>query len=179
MSDTHRPLTRNDWCQKALDVLVETGGEGFSVHLIASRLGVTYGGFYHHFQSADDFFRAVLKYWQKELLAGVAREHLKKTDPSLASLMETLVERGLPKYDLAIRQWAKTYAPATQAVKKADTYRMDMARRLLEKHGQDAETARTRGEMIISMHIGNLAHPNAKRRSEAFKKFVEMADRLD
>jgi AcrR family transcriptional regulator len=163
----------------ALDVLVETGGEELTVHTIASELGVTYGALYHHFRSADDFFRAVLKYWQKELLGGVAREHLKKTDASLASLMETLVERGLPKYDLAIRQWAKTYVPAAQAVKKADTYRMDLARRLLENRGQDAETARARGEMIISMHIGNLAHPDPERRGEAFKKFVEMADRLD
>ena len=63
---TRQHLTRKDWCQKALDVLAASGGEQPKVRQIARELGVTYGSFYHHFESADDFFRAILRYWQKD-----------------------------------------------------------------------------------------------------------------
>ncbi len=172
-----KTLTREDWLQAGLDALADNGGGKPRVREIAERLGVTYGGFYHHFESADDLYRQMLTYWRKTLLADVTQEHLEKPDPSLSSLMETLAERGLPRYDLAIREWARSYRPAALEVKKADAFRMRMAAKFMEKRGMDPETAKARGEMIISMHIGSLEHPDESR--EAFFKFVDMADKLD
>ena len=64
-------------------------------------------------------------------------------------------------------------------VKKADAFRMRMAAKFLEKRGVDAETAKARGEMVISMHIGNLEHPDPSRQGDTMKQFVEMADKID
>jgi len=93
--------------------------------------------------------------------------------------MRTLVARGLPDYDIAIRRLAKSYEPAAGEVRKADAFRMGMAAKFLEKRGLDRESAKARGEMIISMPIGNQEHPNPKRRRDTFGKFVELADRVD
>ena len=93
--------------------------------------------------------------------------------------METLGDLGLPKYDRAIRAWAKSYEPAADAVRQADAFRMGMAAKFLEKRGLDPETAKARGEMLISMYIGSLENPDPVRRAESFRKFVEMADKLD
>ena len=171
-------LTRADWCHTALDLLADSGGVAPKVRRVAEELGITYGSFYHHFESADDLYRQMLVYWRKTMLADVAREHLAKPDPSLSSLMQTLMERGLPRYDIAIREWAKDYDPAAAEVRKADAFRMRMAASFLEKRGLDPETAKARGEMIISMHIGNLEHPDPNRQGETMRRFVEMVDSL-
>jgi len=174
-----RRLTKQDWCQTGLDLLADSNGVAPKVRQVAAELGVTYGSFYHHFDSADDLYRQMLRYWRKTLLGEVTREHLEKPDPSLTSLMTTLVEQGLPRYDIAIRQWAESYEGAAAEVKKADAFRMRMAAKFLERRGVDADTAKARGEMLISMHIGNLEHPDPNRRGETFNQFVEMADKLD
>jgi AcrR family transcriptional regulator len=174
-----RRLTKEDWCQSGLDLLAESRGVAPKVRQVASELGVTYGSFYHHFSSADDLYRQMLQYWRKTMLGEVTKEHLEKPDPSLSSLMETLVRRGLPRFDVAIRQWAESYEGAAAEVKKADSFRMRMAAKFLEKRGVDPDVAKARGEMLISMHIGNLAHPDPNRRAETFSQFVEMADKLD
>lgn len=174
-----RRLTREDWCQTGLDLLADSGGVAPKVRQVAAELGVTYGSFYHHFASADDLYLQMLRYWRKTMLGEVTKEHLEKPDPSLSSLMETLVERGLPRYDVAIRHWAENFERAAVEVKKADAFRMRMAAKFLEKRGVDPAAAKARGEMIISMHIGNLVHPDPSRRAETFSQFVEMADKLD
>jgi AcrR family transcriptional regulator len=177
--EADRPrLTKRDWCEKGLDMLIELGGD-LKIRRVAEALGVTYGAFYHHFSSADEFYRAILKYWRKHLIGGITREHLQHSDPSLALLMRTLVNRGLPDYDIAIRRWAKSYEPAAREVRKADAFRMGMVAKFLEKRGLDPESAKARGEMIVSMHIGTLEHPNPNRRRDTFGRFVEMADRVD
>ena len=176
--EDHARLTRRDWIEKGLDLLTEGGGEGLKIRRVADELGVTYGSFYHHFSSADEFYRAMLKYWRKDLLGCISHEHLRKPDPTFASLMKTLAEHGLPEYDFAIRKWAKTYEPAASEIKKADAFRMRMATRFLQKRGLNAETAKARGEMLISMRIGVLEHPDQSRRDETFRRFVEIADNV-
>ena len=109
----------------------------------------------------------------------VAREHMTKPDPSVSSLMKTLLERGLPRYDIAIREWARSYEPAAAEVKKADAFRMRMVAKFLEKRGLEPDAAKARGEMIMSMHIGNLEHPDPSRQGDTMRQFVEMMDKLD
>ena len=177
------PLVRNtlnakDWYLQALVMLADQGAKNLSIKAIARRLQITYGSFYYHFDSADAFYRGLLNYWHCEVLVKTAQEHLNSPDPSLESLMVTLTERGMPAYDIAIRDWAKSYPPAAKAIKKADAYRMKVSKLSFEKRGIDSANATVRGDMVVTMHLGNLQHPDPKSRAENYREFIRLIDNL-
>ena len=171
-------LNAEDWYLQALEMLADHGAMNFPIKAIARRLQITYGSFYYHFDSADAFYRGLLNYWHCEVLVKTAQEHLKSPDPSLESLMVTLTERSMPAYDIAIRDWAKSYPPAAKAIKKADTYRMKVSKLSFEKRGVDSTSATIRGDMVITMHLGNLQHPDPERRTENYREFIRLVDNL-
>lgn len=176
LEQTKRSLSRADWCQKALEWLVAEGSEGLKVSRIADALGVTYGSFYHHFQSADQFQQQILVYWHKEIIVRIAQEHLATSEPSLESLMATLAERGYPRYDAAIRLWAESYPPARKAINKADAYRARMMARMFEKRGFSAQEAKARGRLMITVGIGRLVAGDQTSGDELIADFVKLAD---
>ena len=171
-------LDAEDWYLQALEMLADQGAKNLSIKAIARRLQITYGSFYYHFDSADAFYRGLLNYWHCELLVKTAQEHLNSQDPSLEALMVTLTERGMPAYDIAIRNWAKSYPPAAKAIKKADAYRMKVSKLSFEKRGIDSENATVRGDMVITMHLGNLQHPDPERRTQNYHEFIRLIDNL-
>src|SRR3546814_13384963 len=56
--------TVQDRIEAAKRMLVEEGIAGLKVDRLANRLGVTRGGFYHHFKDRDEFFDQVIQYWE-------------------------------------------------------------------------------------------------------------------
>lgn len=54
------------WLATARDVLVEEGIAAVKVDRLAGRLGVTRGGFYHHFRDRADLLERLLAHWEAE-----------------------------------------------------------------------------------------------------------------
>ena len=56
-------LTRQQWLERAMDILAEKGVVGLSLNNLIKEFGVTKGSFYWHFESQADFHAALVDYW--------------------------------------------------------------------------------------------------------------------
>ena len=57
-------LTAADWAEAALQLIAEKGLGALTVSALATRLGVTKGSFYWHFQGRSDLLAAALTHWE-------------------------------------------------------------------------------------------------------------------
>jgi len=57
-------VTREDWLNVALDVLVSEGVGEVKILTIGQRLNVSRSSFYWYFKSRQDLLDALLKHWQ-------------------------------------------------------------------------------------------------------------------
>ena len=58
-------LTASDWAEAALQLIAEKGLRALTVSALASRLGVTKGSFYWHFQGRPELLAATLSRWEQ------------------------------------------------------------------------------------------------------------------
>ncbi len=59
------PLKPRDWEIAALDLIAEEGVAALSIPKLATRLGVTKGSFYWHFEGLDALIAAALARWER------------------------------------------------------------------------------------------------------------------
>jgi len=59
-------LDRDAWIKGAIAILAEHGVERLRVEVLATRLGVTKGSFYWHFESRDALIQAALELWESQ-----------------------------------------------------------------------------------------------------------------
>ena len=64
-------VTRNDWLNVAMDVLVSDGVEQVKVLDLGQRLGVSRSSFYWYFKSRQDLLDALLQQWQATNTAAI------------------------------------------------------------------------------------------------------------
>ncbi len=62
-------LTAADWAEAALQLLAEAGLGALTVDALATRLGVTKGSFYWHFQGRSELLAAALQRWEQRATA--------------------------------------------------------------------------------------------------------------
>lgn len=106
-------------------MLAEEGEAGLRIDRIASRLGLTKGSFFHHFDGAPGFRAALLAEYERLTLGALAdaigARHGDDTRSTLAWLTELATSQPesirRPELDLAVRAWAASdrEARATQA----------------------------------------------------------------
>lgn len=58
-------LTASDWAEAALQLIAEKGLRALTVNTLATRLGVTKGSFYWHFQGRSELLAAALARWEQ------------------------------------------------------------------------------------------------------------------
>jgi AcrR family transcriptional regulator len=83
------------WVQAALDEIEQEGVDGLKVEKVARRLGVSKGGFYHHFADRRELLRAALELWQQRYVIELSARLAGIEDPSErlhATLIQALVE---------------------------------------------------------------------------------------
>ena len=183
-SDSHdgksssRTLARKDWCEAGLEALTADGEKGLTISRLAERLGVTYGSFYHHFGNSEEFHAAVLKHWFQELLVPLARRNLAASRPSMEAVVRDVESSGYSPVEIAVRRWARDYAPAATAVRRADRYRMRVMGQMLQKRGVPPAEARAKGELMLLSYLGALQHAKLKNREAAMKELVKMIDEI-
>ena len=73
MSPAGRPTqtTPEEWAQAALDTIEESGLASVTVERAARRLGVSKGGFYHHFADRRALIQAALSLWEERFVIGL------------------------------------------------------------------------------------------------------------
>ena len=144
--------SRSSWLEAALELLNSDGINAVTVDALASRLGITRGSFYHHFNDRKDLSTEMLEYWERkwtvELRDDVAALGLDGLQ-SLIALGNLIRHRKAAGYDVAVRAWAVHDDHAKEVVKKADKIRLGFIRNQFEKMGFEGLDLENRSRLFL------------------------------
>ncbi|HET6926618.1 MAG TPA: TetR/AcrR family transcriptional regulator, partial [Hyphomicrobiaceae bacterium] len=148
------------WVEAGLAELARGGIDAVRVEVLATRLGVTKGGFYRRFRDRRALLDALLETWvrgrevaieqQTELGTNDAAERLK----SLIQLYSQRVSAHGIAIELAIRQWARSDPTAAAAAAKVDAARLKRVAGLYRQLGLDARQAEARAVLFYAFIFG-------------------------
>lgn len=159
------------WVAVARQALIEEGVEGVKVDRLAHRIGVSRGGFYHHFVDRSDLMQRLLADWEQSVEFVPADLELRDGADALNAintLCEHLVaeQRYDPRFDMAVRAWARADAAVDKAVRRSDQRRIAALKRIFDAMGCDAEEASIRAKVFYFHQIGYYAIGPKETRSE-------------
>ncbi len=150
------------WVATAREALVDEGIEAVKVGRLAERLGVTRGGFYHHFEDRAALLDRLLETWQERVV--FVPRHLRPSSPSQAldaidALLTHLLDEADydPRFDLAVRAWAQADERVASAVKRADRKRIAALKAIFDALGCGEEEASIRARVFYFHQIGYYA----------------------
>ena len=152
-------ITPEEWLETAKDALIKEGVAGVKVDRLAKTLGVTRGGFYHHFKNQQDIIDRLVKHWREtnDILPPLGDL---SSPAKAAEKLNELVQRVIleedfsPSFDLAIREWARVDDKIKKAVDKVDASRIRKLVELFKALGCDEEEASIRARVFYFHQIG-------------------------
>src|SRR5215468_1559024 len=148
-------LTKSDWIEHGLRTLAKEGANALKVGPMATKLKVSRGSFYWHFQDIADFRSQVLRAWQERTTEQVIRElEAARGEPDrLKHLMRRafVAKRGL---DRAIRSWAAEDKDVAATVAAVDTRRVSYIAEMLVAAGVESRRALPRAAFIYWAYLG-------------------------
>jgi AcrR family transcriptional regulator len=153
---------RGDWVEAARQALIEGGVAKVKVEPLAAMLGVTTGSFYHHFRRRQDLLDAVLEHWElrnTEPWIRAVREAGEDPDDQIDALFDAwLAESDYnPRYDSAVRDWARVSKTAEVAVRRVDERRIDLLKGIFLGFGYDEVYAFIRARITYFHQVGYYA----------------------
>jgi len=169
--------TAEVWIETARQSLVDDGLSGVKVDRLASRLGVTRGGFYHNFKDRDDLLDQLILHWERECRF-LPQEQPGSRPAEAVEWIDRVITRLIDadgydhRFDLAMRDWARSDQRAAWAVERADRERLQTLTKCFEALGYDGEEAHIRARVFYYHQIGYYAigvreSPAERRRARA------------
>lgn len=149
-------LDRDAWITAALKQLAAHGIESVRVEKLASKLGVTKGSFYWHFQDRDELYGAILDLWRKRATLDLIDRLERKGDPKerLERLMRVPFAgrkaNQAAEVELSIRLWGRLDERARNALEEVDRLRLEYLQQLISACGVPSEEAEARAVVAYS-----------------------------
>src|SRR3954471_6018624 len=140
-----------------LEALRKGGVGGVRVERLAGDVGLTKGSFYWHFRDRRELLEALLDYWAREMTEAEferIREVKGGLARRLAVLAEDVLEKGMGRYDPAVRGWARTDRKVAAAVGQVHRRRVRALTRLFAEAGSAAAQARARARLFYTFLLG-------------------------
>jgi len=145
-------LSREEWLEKALNIVSREGGAKLRINNLVAEVGVTKGSFYWHFKDREDFVRSLVDHWHERYTLRVS-DYLDDFEGSaeekLRKLMEMVFVEQLTRHDLAIRSWAIAEPKLQTLLKRTDDHRMHYLRRLFRGMEFDEAEADLRARVFL------------------------------
>jgi AcrR family transcriptional regulator len=170
---------RSTWIDAGLAALAAGGPEAVRIEPLATRLGVTRGGFYWHFASRGAFLGELLDAWERrstddvlervEAEGGEAEERLRRAGRLTFSA-------DLTPIDLAVRDWARRDPEVAARLRRVDNRRMAYLRELIAEARPGADDVEARSMLAFSLAIGDhviAAEHDGARRADVLRQAVE------
>lgn len=165
------PLGRDIWLDTARRALIEEGTAGVEINKLAKRLGSSRGGFYWFFKDRAQLLDELVQYWAQTstvLFERVLDRH--KGD----GLAEYLAMTNLwvdekeydPKWDGAIRDWARTSETVRKVVQAVDQRRIDVLEEIFRHIGYQGKEANVRARVMYYHQVGYYAMGVRESKSE-------------
>jgi AcrR family transcriptional regulator len=165
------------WLSAGLEAL-RTGGVGsVRVERLAAGVGITKGSFYHHFRDRDALLEALLDYWSREM-TDAEFERIQTLRGGLAArlvaLAEDVLEKGMGRYDPAVRAWARQDRKVGAVVAQVDRRRVKALAGFFEEGGFTAAEARTRARTFYTFLLGEPQVRAPAREAGELEKMVKI-----
>lgn len=152
-------VTRQDWLNLALDVLISDGIERVKVLTLADRMEVSRSSFYWYFKSRQALLDALLEQWEARTTAGMlmqAARPAKTITEAVLQVQQCVVNRDLfdTPLDFAVRDWSRRSEKVRARLQDADARRVGAIREMFLRHGFDPEEAQARARVLYYMQLG-------------------------
>jgi AcrR family transcriptional regulator len=149
-------LSRHDWINAGMGLLVDGGIASVKLAAVAHRLGVTSGSFYHHFGGWRDYLDALADHhagWNVDRIVE-ALEPIADPAQRIRALRILAEEWNVARLDSAMRVWATSDPRARAAVARLDDRLLEIVRAAFAELGFSHEQARVRALMALAAGAG-------------------------
>lgn len=148
---------RSQWLAAGLESLRRGGVAAVRVERLAAGLGISKGSFYWHFRDRGELLDALLEHWAREM-TDAEFERIDALKGGLAvrllALARDVLEKGMGRYDPAIRAWAGTDRKVAAAVARVDRTRLQALKALFEQSGFKTSEAGARARLFYTFLLG-------------------------
>ena len=148
---------KTQWLVAGLESLRKGGVGEVRVERLAADLGITKGSFYWHFKNRGELLEALLEHWSREM-TDAEFERIQGLPAGLAgrllALAEDVLEKGMGRYDPAIRAWARTDRKVAAVVGQVDRRRVRALSAFFEEGGYSPADSRTRARLFYTFLLG-------------------------
>jgi AcrR family transcriptional regulator len=157
-----RGLGREAWLNAARAALIEEGTAGVEINKLAKRLGVSRGGFYWFFRNRAQLLKELLAYWAdastvqfEKILQAPGRHGMEEY---LAITRLWIDEKDYdPKWDGAVRDWARTSEAVRKVVEAVDRKRIVVLEKMFHDIGYEGKEAHIRARVMYYHQVGYYA----------------------
>jgi AcrR family transcriptional regulator len=164
------------WVAAGLEALRKGGVAAVRVERLAEELKITKGSFYWHFRDRGELLEALLEFWAREMTEAEF-ERVRAVRGGLAARLRTLAEdvldRGLGRYDPAVRAWARTDRKVAAAVAQVDRRRVKALTALFEEGGAGASAA-ARARLFYTFLLGEPQVRAPAREAGELKRMIDV-----
>jgi len=152
-------VTKADWINLALESLVADGIESVRILPLAQQLSVSRSSFYWYFESRQDLLDQLLAHWRNTNTRAIVERAQRPAATIIRGILnvfECWADERLfnPRFDFAVREWARRSTDVRQAIGVADEERLSAIRDMYLRHGYDAEDAFIRARVLYCTQIG-------------------------
>ncbi|MDP5217649.1 TetR/AcrR family transcriptional regulator [Ruegeria sp. 2205SS24-7] len=152
-------VTRDDWLNVAMDVLISDGVEQVKVMNLAQRMAVSRSSFYWYFKSRQDLLDALLAKWQATNTAALiaqAEAPAKTITAAVCNVHRCVVNTDLfdTALDFAVRDWARREGKVRRMLDQSDARRLAALRAMFARFGYEELESETRARVLYYMQIG-------------------------
>ncbi|MDE4141118.1 MULTISPECIES: TetR/AcrR family transcriptional regulator [Rhodobacterales] len=168
-------VTRADWLNVAMDVLISHGVEQVKVLALAERMGVSRSSFYWYFKSRQDLLDALLQTWEQTNTAAMVAQTEAPAAAITGAVLNVFHCIANPDLfntalDFAVRDWARRSGKVRSLLDRSDARRVKALSDMFSRYGYPELEAKTRAKVLYYMQLGyDMAEPN-----ESHKERLQM-----
>jgi len=152
-------VTRQDWLNAALDVLITDGVEKVKVLTLANRLGVSRSSFYWYFKSRQEILDGLLDYWSRTNTTALVRHaemSAKTITEACCNVFRCFVASRTfdNALDFTVRDWARRSVAVRRSLESSDALRLKALQSMFERFDYEPVDALVRARTLYYMQIG-------------------------
>jgi len=152
-------VTRQDWIDTAMDVLIGHGVDRVKILTLAEKMGVSRSSFYWYFGSRKDLLDALLSDWEARNTAAMvaqAEEEAPTITAAICNVFRCTANPALfdTALDFAIRDWARRDPDVRSVLDASDATREAALKAMFERFDYPPYEAETRAKVLYYMQLG-------------------------
>ncbi|MGI9394713.1 MAG: TetR/AcrR family transcriptional regulator [Boseongicola sp.] len=152
-------VTRQDWLNAAMDVLITDGVESVKILALADHLNVSRSSFYWYFKDRADLLNALLDHWESTNTAALVAQSnapAKTVTAAVCNVFRCVVNPALfdISLDFAVRDWARRSSDVRDVLLRSDARRISALQAMFGRYGYKETDALIRARVLYYMQNG-------------------------